>query len=117
MISSAPQYTCTCMYVNTITVYFRTHCQASTPFQCGRHHYDVIIISLLLDSIHVLYTSIHTTALYVNFDFKGKQGNKPESPLFYFHRKKAARVGHAYTLHSSVLPDVIKTPIPYCLPL
>ena len=27
---------------------------------------------------------------HVNLDFKG---NKPESPLFYFHRKKAAQVG------------------------
>ena len=26
-------------------------------------------------------------------DFKGTQGNEPESPLFYFHRKKAAQVG------------------------
>ena len=29
----------------------------------------------------------------VNLDFKGKQGNELESPLFYFHRKKAAQMG------------------------
>ena len=32
--------------------------------------------------------------VHVNLDFNGKQGNKPESPLFYFHRKKAAQVGN-----------------------
>ena len=25
--------------------------------------------------------------IHVNLDFRGKQGNNPESPLFYFHRK------------------------------
>ena len=30
---------------------------------------------------------------YVNLDFKSIQGNKAESPLFYFHRKKVAQVG------------------------
>ena len=38
-----------------------------------------------------MYTHMH---VHVNLDFKGKkQGNEPESTLFYFHRKKAAQVG------------------------
>ena len=28
--------------------------------------------------------------MYVNLYFTGKQGNEPESPIFYFHRKKKA---------------------------
>ena len=29
----------------------------------------------------------------MNLDFDGKQGNKPESPIFYFHRKKGCSGG------------------------
>ena len=36
-------------------------------------------------------------------DFKGKEGKEPESPLFFFHRKKAAQVG------SSPRPAAFKT--------
>ena len=43
------------------------------------------------------YTNVH-----VNLDFKGKQGNKPESPLFYFHRKKAAQVGQIVDLKDTL---------------
>ena len=51
---------------------------------------------------HFLSICIHTcvleTLLYVNLDFKGKQDNKPKSPLFYLHRKKAAQVGFESTI-------------------
>ena len=33
----------------------------------------------------------------MNLDFKGKQGNEPESLLFYFIRKKITRVGFEST--------------------
>ena len=38
------------------------------------------------------YACAHTHT-HVNLDFEGKQDNEPESPLFYFHRKKASQVG------------------------
>ena len=52
------------------------------------------------------------TASNVNLDHKGKQGNEPESPLFYFHREKAAQAGFKpttcmcmYILNSLDLPQ------------
>ena len=42
-------------------------------------------------SVFKHYVSQHLPmVIHVNLAFKGKQGNDPESPLFYFHRKKAA---------------------------
>ena len=43
--------------------------------------------------LNQLCTYVCAPVMYVNLDFKGKQGNEPERPLFYFHRKKAAQVG------------------------
>ena len=43
----------------------------------------------------LIYNIIHVymcIKVYVNLDFKSKQGNELESPLFYFHGKKAAQV-------------------------
>ena len=41
----------------------------------------------------LLNPRLSVTHTHVNLDFKGKQGKEPESPLFYFHRKKAVKVG------------------------
>ena len=38
-----------------------------------------------------MHACVHT-CVHVNLDLKGKQGNEPESPLFYFYRKKDAQV-------------------------
>ena len=47
---------------------------------------------MLLDLI--VSESIEYIPLHVNLHFKGKQGNEPESTLYYFHPgKKAAEVG------------------------
>ena len=42
----------------------------------------------VLVSVHVyIYICIYVY-MYVNLYFTGKQGNEPESPIFYFNRKK-----------------------------
>ena len=43
--------------------------------------------------VYRLYDMHECTYVCVNLDSQGKQGNKAESPLSYFHRKKAAQVG------------------------
>ena len=51
------------------------------------------------EHVHVCryaHACMHThtyTDMHVSLDFKGKQSNKPESPLFYFIEKKASQGG------------------------
>ena len=47
------------------------------------------------ESRHALMNVIFVLPVHVNLDFKDKQGNKHESPLFFsiFIQKKAAQVG------------------------
>ena len=60
----------------------------STP---GGPLWDDRLLSLREQQVHS--NTMTQNGLYVILDFKGKQGDERESPLFYFHRKKGCSGG------------------------
>ena len=78
-------------------LYMTAHCSTTIKvqrFRQEKYHFfkcrRAMFVAFFLTRTIGLTVSIH-----VNLDFKGKQGNKPESPLFYFNRKKAAQLAFA----------------------